>query len=399
MSKKNDDFFKEKKAWSIAKDELLGCYFKPYLQKILHTKRPIVYVDCFAGKGKFEDGLLGSPLIALEIIRECLEQTKAETWHIKPYFIDVNYAADLQENLKEYSVIEIVDGKYEDNILPILQDKTASNVFLYIDPYGIKALDFSMFTSFSKRFSSIELLINFNTFGFLREACRVLGIQFKETLLLSDLIEYDTTQLLPGEKSEEALNRIAGGNYWRKIVEDYKSGLYDIYEAERRFAFTYCNTLRGSYKYVLNMPLRIKRGQVPKYRMIHVTNHPEGCIIMADNIQDRWQYMENIQSGGQQSLFEETPENDYIDDNALRDKVIENLSSTSQWKHLSPIMAEFFTIYGPICKQVALRNIYLSLEASGNLEIKRKPPFTKTNRESRFMEEKGDKSVEMRWRK
>lgn len=37
MSKKNDDFFVEKKPWSKVKDELLGCYFKPYVQKILYT--------------------------------------------------------------------------------------------------------------------------------------------------------------------------------------------------------------------------------------------------------------------------------------------------------------------------------------------------------------------------
>ena len=28
MAKKNNDFFVEKKAWSVVKDELLGCYFK-----------------------------------------------------------------------------------------------------------------------------------------------------------------------------------------------------------------------------------------------------------------------------------------------------------------------------------------------------------------------------------
>ena len=27
MAKKNNDFFVEKKAWSVVKDELLGCYF------------------------------------------------------------------------------------------------------------------------------------------------------------------------------------------------------------------------------------------------------------------------------------------------------------------------------------------------------------------------------------
>lgn len=72
MAKKNDDFFVEKKPWSEVKDQLLGCYLKPYVAKILHTHKPLVYVDCFAGKGKFDDGKQGSPLIALEIMEQGL---------------------------------------------------------------------------------------------------------------------------------------------------------------------------------------------------------------------------------------------------------------------------------------------------------------------------------------
>lgn len=75
MSKKNDNFFDEKKDWSKVKDALLGNYLRPYVQKIIHTYRPLVYVDCFAGKGKFADGNPGSPMIALEIIKECEEHS------------------------------------------------------------------------------------------------------------------------------------------------------------------------------------------------------------------------------------------------------------------------------------------------------------------------------------
>lgn len=38
MAKKNDDFFKVKKPWSEVKDELLGCYLKPYIQIALLVK-------------------------------------------------------------------------------------------------------------------------------------------------------------------------------------------------------------------------------------------------------------------------------------------------------------------------------------------------------------------------
>ena len=84
MAKKNNDFFVEKKAWSVVKDELLGCYFMLYVSKILHTYRPLVYVDCFAGKGKFDDGNPGSPLIALEVIDKCQDSTYVDIEEIDP---------------------------------------------------------------------------------------------------------------------------------------------------------------------------------------------------------------------------------------------------------------------------------------------------------------------------
>lgn len=73
-----------------------------YVSKILHTYRPLVYVDCFAGKGKFDDGNPGSPLIALEVIGKCQESTSMESTQIEATFIDLNYADDLRNNLKNY---------------------------------------------------------------------------------------------------------------------------------------------------------------------------------------------------------------------------------------------------------------------------------------------------------
>ena len=138
MSKRNDDFFTEKKPWSEVKDQLLACYFKPYVAKILHTYKPLVYVDCFAGKGKFDDGNPGSPIIALDIINECLATTTMNRAQISTFFIDLNYANELQDNLKDYPWATVISGKYEDNIESILSNNHGNNVFLYIDPYGIK---------------------------------------------------------------------------------------------------------------------------------------------------------------------------------------------------------------------------------------------------------------------
>lgn len=400
MSKKNDDFFIDKKPWSEVKDQLLGCYFKPYVSKILHTYKPLVYVDCFAGKGKFDDGNPGSPLIALNIVNECLDTTTMVDAQISMTFIDLNYADELKENLKDYPWVTVISGKYEDNIKEILKDKRGSNVFLYIDPYGIKALQCSMFDSFANsNFNSIEMLINMNSFGFIREACNALetSLSLDDPTIFEDLVEYDTTKMTASDKSIQDLNEIAGGDYWRDIIEDYKAGLIDGYQAEEYFAEQYCQRLMNSFTYVLNMPLRIRRGQRPKYRMIHATNHPEGCLLMVDNICNRWEAWQNVQSGGQMSLFQEDPNNHIINESDIESKAIDHFSQCESWTSLNEAMSIFFMKYGPICKTRVIRDLLKKFEKDGRLLVSRYPKVTDKGRPTKFMEENSKKKVSLRW--
>lgn len=398
MAKKNDDFFVTKKPWSVVKDELLGCYFKPYVSKILHTYKPLVYVDCFAGKGKFEDGNPGSPLIALEIIDRCRASTTMERTNIEATFIDLNYADDLRENLKAYPWVNIVSGKYEDNITTILRGKERHNVFLYIDPYGIKALQCSFFDNFAKsRFNSIELLINMNSFGFIREACHALGTTFDDKAIFTDLVEYEPTTMDASEKSIQELNKIAGGDYWKPIIQAYKSGEINGYDAEARFAEQYCKRLMTGYTYVLNMPLRIKKGQRPKYRMVHATNHRDGCLLMVDNICNRWEALQEIQSGGQLMLWAENFDNQAVADDDIGDKVIEHFSQYSDWISLYDALAMFFVKHGPICSTGDVKKLLKNLESEKRLTILRNPGIKKGGKPTTFMTEGKGQTVSVRW--
>lgn len=402
MSKKNDDFFVEKKPWSKVKDELLGCYLKPYVAKILYTRKPLAYVDCFAGKGKFDDGNPGSPLIALDIFQQGLASTKLDgNARIGAAFIDLNYASDLENNLSAYKGIKIVPGAYEDTIENLLKSKTGCNVFLYIDPYGIKALDCSKFDTFANgQFNTIELLINMNSFGFIREGCRVMGQQFKidDDSFFDDLVEYDSTKLDTSDKSVEALNQIAGGDYWKSIIEQYTNGKIDGYKAEEYFSEQYCQRLSESYKYVLNMPIRIQQNQHPKYRMIHATNHPAGCVLMADNICNRWELLKDIQNGGQLTLFQEDFNNQIIDESTIRERVIEHFSQCDTWTSLTEAEAVFFVKYGAICKSGEIAKILKVLEKDGRLAADRNPAFSeKTKRPTTFMTEGHGQTVSVKW--
>lgn len=293
MSKNNKDFFKQKKVWSVVKDELLQCYLVPYFNKIFRTRKPVLYVDCFSGPGKFEDGNNGSPLVAFECLDTSLQQTRetkfgAPNPQVFMRFIDKDYAETLKHNIPEQHIgrTKVVSGTFENNIIKLLSSAINVykdlNAFLYIDPYGIKALNMELFLQLPDVFSSAELLINLNSFGFIREALRIRKIALRENEeeLLSDLDEYEPCVF----QSLADLNSIAGGTYWQSIVDMYKSEEINIDEAEKMFADQYKQTLRQKYRFVLDMPIRLHQGNKPKYRMVHATNHPDGCILMADNI-------------------------------------------------------------------------------------------------------------------
>lgn len=395
MPKENRDFFRQKKIWSKVKDALLGCYLVPYFNKILAMPNPLLYVDCFAGKGKFDDGESGSPLIALE----CLEKRKStgSALRVNMKFIEMNHARDLRENLEGQptGLCEVIEGKFENKIIPLLQSTKKNyancNVFLYVDPYGIKVLNAALFDALATEFDTAELLINLNSFGFIREACRVMKVAFREgeDEILSDLEAYDRS--MPDSFNE--LNAIAGGDYWQSIIEEYKARSIDCYQAEKAFANRYKLRLQQKYHYVLDMPIRLKRGQQPKYRMVHATNHPDGCILMADNMAKRTEELVyEIQNCGQLSLLPETAENEMIDDETLNEKVLELLSNTFGWINLNKFLASFYNEYGVLCPSSRLScrkkgSILKTLEKDGTIIVERTPVLTAEGKPSIFWQE------------
>ena len=147
MSKRNDDFFDVKKEWSRVKDALLGAYLPVYFSKVVHTKKPIVYIDCFAGAGKFKKNAEdGSPRIALKARKEAIEKSTCLTAKIDMYFVEPVYADVLSENIADFSrddghgKISVIRGTYESAVPRILSEVSGANVFLYVDPFGIKNL-------------------------------------------------------------------------------------------------------------------------------------------------------------------------------------------------------------------------------------------------------------------
>ena len=410
MPKDNSNFFKHKKIWSEVKDELLGCYMVPYFNKILSMGNPILYVDCFAGKGKFDDGKLGSPLTALQSLDKSIEAYHGR--HPMPTvcmkFIELNHYQDLDANIppQHSGRCEVIGGKFEDHIKPILQNALSLNrtlnVFLYVDPYGVKVLNSNLFDSLTVTFNTAELLINLNSFGFIREACRVKKVAFreKEEEIFSDLEEYDSSVL----DSIQELNDIAGGDYWQAIIDAYSTGRIDCYEAEKEFSQQYKKRLRRNYAYVLDMPIRLKAGQHPKYRMVHATNHPDGCILMADNIAKRTDRLViEIQNAGQLTFMPQTAENEMVSEDILINRVKSLLEATPTPIRLNKFLAEFYNEYGVLCDIARLSSgrsgsVLKTLEKDGYIDVQRTPAFTDKGKPSTFWQEGKGKTISL-WKR
>jgi three-Cys-motif partner protein len=413
MGKDNKDFFKSKNGWSEIKDRLLGCYLKPYFQKLLMSHRPIYYVDCLAGQGKFDDGKPGSPMIALQARDDCLKKHSLGKYKgkIDICCIELNHAQKLVENISElfdnYWRPTVISGKYEEQIENLLSGKRGINVFLYIDPYGIRALDYGLFAKFSSfGFHSPEMLINFNSFGFFRDACRAMGVVISndEALRdLDDLVEYSPTEISTSPQSQELLSKIAGGDYWKAIVARYNRREINGYKAEQIFSTEYKQRLKQRYNYVLDMPIRLKAGHRPKYRMIHVSNHEDGCFLMAQNMQQRKEELFlNIQQNKQPSLFDavdtitSTVENKILSIDQVGKLLVADLGKLDSEIKLKKLLAFFVNEHGLLCEFNMLYSILEDLNKRGAIDIIRDPATTTAGKPSTFWEEKGKRQIIIR---
>lgn len=370
------NFFAEKREWSELKDQILGHYLSPYLEKIIHTGRPTRIADCFAGKGRFDDGKVGSPLIIGHHIARMLARTPAPD--VKAVFIEKKYAAELSANLADYPGCKVIDGEYEQSIRKFLSSGTDRNrnYFFYVDPYGIKSLDFSHFANLKKSgFKSIELLLNMNSTGFLREGCRLLKLQ-RAIPTWADELDYESD----GKNTPERMDDIAEGNYWRAILADFQSDAIDFHQAEEQFILAYTAQMGGQFKYVVQIPIKERSHHMPKYRLVFATDHHEGLFLMADAMHAAWKKLLENEKRGQLYLFSET-ELDALTGPTIQDKILAVLRSPL---NLRDLLICLIKKHGIAHTPAEYKNAVKDMEGI-MFKVDRDPPTTRTGRTSHSM--------------
>lgn len=274
-----DDFFRIKRSWSTVKDKILRDYVVCYLKTVPGLRRPILIVDAFAGPGQFGDDSDGSPAIICKAISE---QTTNRA-RASCLFSDVRagHRAALERNLSCYIQGGITERPFEDCAQALsraLEIGAGSTIFFYLDPYGIKDLDFDMVRQIYERDSrqSTEVLINFN---------------FRTFMRMSGNWNYgDSASAVAGKVKQskvETVNGVMGGDYWREIVTDPNLGPLD---RENAVTQAYLDKVREFFTYVYAVPVKerqnheagIPEDQLARYHLIFGTRSTRAVVYMND---------------------------------------------------------------------------------------------------------------------
>ncbi|MFA4827988.1 MAG: three-Cys-motif partner protein TcmP [Thermodesulfovibrionales bacterium] len=322
----SETFFKEKRPWSKYKDFILDYYLAPYIAKVKNLRRPILIIDCCAGPGKFEDGTEGSPIIIAKHIVEC----RTNGIDIKGLFLEKQkkYFKKLENLMMPHgNYIKVLQTDFTGYISKIAEMTQSHTVFLYVDPYGITELIFDelakIYEQINKSGTSVEVLMNFNSPGFVR--CGLVALEMESTPTDSentDKFDDESFTDIQGLTLQQ-MDEIAGGNYWRDIVAD--SNL-SFSEKEQKIGKLYANQMNRYYPITIDYPIKAKyHHQIPKYRLIYGTRHPDGIFLMNDIMYDaRERFLKSEFADGK--LFDTRPVVEQKDMMAFTKKIYEIVS-------------------------------------------------------------------------
>lgn len=284
-SKYRDTFFVQKRPWSEYKDLLLGYYLVPYLQKVKRLGQPIVIVDMFAGRGSFESGEPGSPLIIANSLLPLHE--RGANVSLRCFESFERHYTDLVTTLLPFPFAKAENRDCFDAIDELVADTERKTLLLYVDPCEISQLNFAQLSrlySLTERNQSVEVLLVFMASAFVRQAAwtRSLATKLEESGALHDPLVRDSVgeekamwlSAIYGEEadwfnqvrqSEQLLDASAGGDYWKEVVErasPWESRCFDLVDA-------YKTRMRRWFRLVESFPIRADSGSaIPKYWVV-----------------------------------------------------------------------------------------------------------------------------------
>lgn len=256
-------------AHTLAKHEILGRYLDGWYPTLSSYGDKLIYFDGFAGRGRYNDDSVGSPIIALRRLLDHTYFPRLAAREFVFYFVEKNKANfdSLQREVdflreeiggwpKNVSVT-CVQGRFDQtaqSIVDFLKAEKArmAPVLAFIDPFGYSGIPMALMAEFVASPAS-EVFVNF----MVGHVQRFIARDGQESAM-SSLFGIDRETILEGLD--------ASGQPRVEYLRDvYKS------EMERQLGF----------RYVRGFEMKNITGNVGYY-LFHGTNHPKGVELMKD---------------------------------------------------------------------------------------------------------------------
>ncbi len=281
--------------WSRWKHAILIDYLKA-MTVIMRSWKLIYYVDGFAGPGIYtKDNTVGSPVLAAKHAQELARTSAQYTLQCINVELDGCVFQNLEGSTKEYS--DYVTNRHGDfgqfvtEILGMIGDKPT---LFFLDPIGLKGLEWQALSPIFNRDAKTELLIRFDA----QTARRLTG---------NDSSLHGTFNAILGEDSS---------NYWMEYLARCPQGA----QANRECLTTaYEDKLIKHFPYVGRIPI-LSSDDSLKYYLLYATKSLKGMQVMNDvcfatqGLRDRTIDAERKEASvaHQMSFFDLSPEDEIL---------------------------------------------------------------------------------------
>lgn len=264
-------FFVSKKAAAVLKHGILSRYIKPWAAKVGSTAedKRVVYVDGYAGPGKYEDGTAGSPALILDTARDM------------PYrSIDCHFVEKTRKSFGPLSSViadaqrdgvscQAYRGRLDRHLDSILQAAGKAPLFVFLDPFGL-AIPFEDITGKimggSRNRASgtkTEVLINFSS-----NAVRRIGAFL------------DKDGDVPNRESTlGSMDRACGGSWWRDIYTSLETNEQRVVAIADEFM---TRAAKAANSGGWSLPVRNRADLQPVYHLVYLSRHPDGLWLFGD---------------------------------------------------------------------------------------------------------------------
>lgn len=276
----NEDFFAQQRAAAAFKHGILKRYPAVFAGKAGSiTSGRVVFLDGYAGAGRYEDGSPGSPLLFVQAAQHLGELRKVTGIFVEQHR---DRCARLREVLAEVGATgvnyEILEGDLGAHLPGLLPAAAGAALFAFLDPFGT-ALDRKQLRSQllgRAGRAPTEVLLHFS----ISTVARIGGLLRAAERDQRDLEERD-------RKTIANVDRFLGGTWWQESFRAVagEEDLVTATEVALDVAQHYCASLATETGFQsISMPVRPAAQQQPKYVLVLFTRHPAGVWEFASAV-------------------------------------------------------------------------------------------------------------------